>query len=334
MRPSGRLFETVARWPRALQSEKPSPTMNSPDETQSIKAGAIYTTLAMAGAASLGALVKWASHGFSSEFLTSLRFFSGFLIFLAIYAFGRRVSLKTDSMRLQFGMALTWVLSILVFYISIRFIPLMDATLLLNTAAIFGPILARVFDGKREPLMVWVGTAIGFAGIVIVLRPGPQLFENPMSLIGVLAGFFAGLRLLLNSKLKHEPAQRTTFYSLLFGCAICLVLLVSVGLPIRVPQWETMLFTPTGAISRTFVDSSMITALVIFGVLSMLLPWLTALGLNYASVGQIAPFRYTAVIFAGLLDWAIWGVLPGWPSYVGFALVMGGAMIILRSKRS
>ena len=106
--------------------------------------------------------------------------------------------------------------------------------------------------------MVWVGTAIGFAGIVIVLRPGPQLFENPMSLIGVLAGFFAGLRLLLNSKLKHEPAQRTTFYSLLFGCAICLVLLVSVGLPIRVPQWETMLFTPTEAISRTFVDSSMI----------------------------------------------------------------------------
>ena len=54
------------------------------------------------------------------------------------------------------------------------------------------------------------------------------------------------------------------------------------------------------AISRTFVDSSLTTALVIFGVLSMLLPWLTALGLNYASVGQIAPFRYTAVIFAGL----------------------------------
>ncbi|MDG2030435.1 MAG: hypothetical protein P8J45_05460, partial [Phycisphaerales bacterium] len=60
--------------------------MSSQNLPQSIKAGAIYTILTMAGAATLGALVKWASGGFSSEFLTSVRFFSGFMIMILIYA--------------------------------------------------------------------------------------------------------------------------------------------------------------------------------------------------------------------------------------------------------
>ncbi len=306
--------------------------MSSQNLHHSIKAGATYTILTMLGAASLGALVKWASGGFSSEFLTSVRFFAGFAIMILIWGLGRRGSLKTNSIGIQFGVALSWVLGILIYYVSIRFIPLMDATLLLNTAAIFGPILAKFFDGKREPKLVWLGTAVGFAGIVVVLRPGPVLFENPMSLIGIMAGFFAGLRLLFNSKLKEDSAQCTTFYSLLMGSAICLVILLSVGVPIRAPQWETMMFSPRETMSPLFVDSSLIFVVATFGLLSMLMPWLTAKGLSYASVGQIAPFRYTAVIFAGLLDWAIWDVVPSWPSYAGFALVLGGAMLILKGK--
>ncbi len=77
----------------------------------------------------------------------------------------------------------------------------------------------------------------------------------------------------------------------------------------------------------------MILVVIAFGVLSMMQPWLTSSGLSYASVGQVSPFRYTAVIFAGLLDWAFWGVLPTWTTYVGFALVVVGALIIIKSKR-
>ena len=299
----------------------------------SLPLGAFYITLSMLGAAILGGLVKWSSAGFSSEFLTSVRFFSGFLVFLLIFAFSKRTSLKSDSPWTQFGVSASWVLGILIYYVSIRFIPLMDATLLLNTAAIFAPILARVFDGKREPIGVWIGTAIGFAGVVVVLRPGASLIENPMSAIGILAGFFAALRLLLNSKVKHEPAQRTTFYSLLFGCMVCLAILLTAGIPIRVPDWETMLFTPRESTPK-FVDSSLIIVALAFGVISMLLPLLTSAGLRHASVGQVAPFRYTAVIFAAILDLVFWGEVPTWPSYVGFGLVLGGAIIILRGRKT
>ena len=54
-------------------------------------------TLGMLVAALMSAVVKWTSSGFSSEFLTSLRFVFGFVIAVSIYAAGKRVPLRTDS---------------------------------------------------------------------------------------------------------------------------------------------------------------------------------------------------------------------------------------------
>ena len=58
-------------------------------------------TLGMLAVALMGAVVKWASSGFSTELLTSLRFVFGLVIAVAIYALGRRISLKSDSLKIQ-----------------------------------------------------------------------------------------------------------------------------------------------------------------------------------------------------------------------------------------
>jgi drug/metabolite transporter (DMT)-like permease len=305
-----------------------------PEEpSQSVARGGLYMTLGMLAVALMGAVVKWASAGFSTELLTSLRFIFGLVIAVAIFAVGRRVSLKSDSLNIQILIGLSWVLLVGIYYLSIRFIPLMDATLLLNTAAIFAPIFARVIDGKREPRLVWIGIVIGFLGVTVVLRPGPQLFENPISLIGILAGIFAGFRVFLLSKVKHEPSQRTTIYSLAVGSIFCLLVMAAVGFPIQVPQWEVMLFTPRQIFVPFFVDSSLVLAVIVLGGFSVLVNMFMAKSLRFATVGQISPFRYTAVAFAGFLDWSIWGVEPTWPSYVGFSLVLVGVMVIIRGSR-
>jgi drug/metabolite transporter (DMT)-like permease len=307
--------------------------MKPEEPSQSVLRGGYYMTLGMLVAALMSAVVKWTSSGFSSEFLTSLRFVFGFVIAVSIYAAGKRVPLRTDSPGTQILIGLAWVLAVGIFYVSIRFIPLMDATLLLNTAAIFAPIISRVWDGRREPRMVWVGITIGFLGVTVVLRPGVQLLENPISLIGVLAGFLAGLRVFLLSKVRHEPAQRTALYSLLVGSVFSLLVMIAVGFPIRAPGWETMLFSPRESLAPYFVDSSLVFAFIALGVFSVLVNYFMAKGLRFGTVGQISPFRYTAVVFAGVLDWSIWGIEPTWPSYVGFLLVLVGVMFILRGNR-
>lgn len=58
--------------------------------------------------------------------------------------------------------------------------------------------------------------------------------------------------------------------------------------------------------------------LAVFSAISILLPWLLSLGLDYGSVEKMAPFRYTAVISAGFPDWTLWDVSPTWPMVFSF----------------
>ena len=300
----------------------------------SIVLGAIYTTLAMTAVVLMAAIVKWASHGFSSEFLMLVRWGTGLAAFLAFYLLTRRVSLRTSRWLVQSGVAICWTVAIFLYYLSVRYIPLMDATLLLNTAALFAPLMAWIFTGQREPSLVWVGLAIGFIGVLIVLRPGPEMFQ-PMALVALASGLLMAMRIFLISQLGDEPKQRTTFYSLAVGLGVILLLLAGTGFPVARPGWEGMLFTPSEMAQPLLVDTALIAAVVILGVMSLLQPLLTALSLDYASVGQIGPFRYTAVVIAAVIDWLVWNQLPTWTGIGGLLLIgFGGIVVVLASRRT
>ena len=57
--------------------------------------------------------------------------------------------------------------------------------------------------------MVWISLLIGLAGIVMIIKPGPQMFHNPASLIALLAGFFSALALVATNKLAETEAAGT-----------------------------------------------------------------------------------------------------------------------------
>ncbi len=313
---------------RQPHAESPFKSMRQ----QSIVLGAVYTIGAMTAVAVMAAVVKWASHGFSSEFLMAVRWAAGLAVFFAFYAIFSRVSLRSARWPAQAGVAVSWTAAIFLYYVSVRYVPLMDATLLLNTSALFGPLLAVVFDHKREPWRVWGGSAIGFLGVLIVLRPGADVFQ-PMSLVALVAGLLMALRIYLNSRLADEPKQRTTFYSLAVGLAVCLLLMAATGFHVARPAWQGMLFTPAQVARPLFVDSALLGGVAALGALSLLQPLLVAWSLQYASVGQVAPFRYTAVIVAAAIDWLVWDQVPTWFAVGGMVLIGMGGMLILASPR-
>lgn len=299
----------------------------------SIVLGATYTTLAMMMVVLMASIVKWASHGFSSEFLMLVRWGTGLAVFVVFYLMTRRVSLRTSRWLVQSGVAICWTAAVFLYYLSVRYIPLMDATLLLNTAALFAPLLAWIFTGQRESPLVWTGLAIGFIGVLIVLRPGPEMFQ-PIALVALASGLLMAMRIFLLSQLGDEPKQRTTFYSLAVGLGVILLLLTGTGFPVARPGWEGMLFTPSEMLQPMLVDTALITAVVMLGVLSLLQPLLTAWSLDYASVGQIGPFRYTAVVFAAVIDWLVWNQLPTWTGISGLLLIgFGGMLVVVASRK-
>ena len=121
-----------------------------------------------------------------------------------------------------------------------------------------------------------------------------------MAVFALLSGFLLAVRVYLNSQISGEPTQRTTFYSLAVGLVLCLILLVAQGSHVAPPDWQAMMFTPREIVKPMFVDSALLVAVVAMGLLSMLQPLLVAWSVLYASVGEIAPFRYSAVVIAAL----------------------------------
>jgi drug/metabolite transporter (DMT)-like permease len=142
------------------------------------------------------------------------------------------------------------------------------------------------------------------------------------------------VRVYLNSQLGGDSKECTTFYSLAAGLVVCLILFAIQSFPIAPPDWQQMMFTPREVAEPLFVNMALTLAVVSIGLLSMAQPLLVAWSLQYASVGEVAPFRYTAVVVAAVIDWLVWNQLPSWMSLLGFVLIAIGATAILTTRHT
>jgi drug/metabolite transporter (DMT)-like permease len=300
-------------------------------EPSRVELGGLFSALAGVSVAAAAAIVKWGSYAFSTEFLLVVRFAAGLAAILAAILIQRRaIPYRTSHSGLLSLIAFLWVGAVYCCYFALRFIPLVDAILLINTGPLFAPLISRLFLKKPESLAVWLGIGLGFVGVVIVLRPGAGIIDVH-ALIGLMAGLLLAVRLVVTSFITgKEPREVITFYSLGVGTLICLGILAVTGC--HLANWERLLFPPQDWLRPWIIYPSVLLALVALGILSMLNPWFTATAYEYGSVGQTGPFRYAGVIFAALADWLCWGVVPDWYSILGFICITAGGIWVIRHE--
>jgi drug/metabolite transporter (DMT)-like permease len=258
----------------------------------------------------------------------TVRFGTGLLAFMAVILIRRQpLPYRASCCLVCTLIAATWVGALFCLYFAVRFIPLTDAVLLINTAPLFAPLLNRLFLKKTESYSVWLGICIGFVGVVIVLRPGADILQA-YALIGLMSGLLIAVRLVLNSFITGQESKEViSFYSLGVGWLICLGVLAVVGF--HVANWEQHLFPPRDWLHPWIIFPSVLLAVVALGAFSMLQPWFTAAVYEHASVGEAGPFRYIAVILAAFLDWLCWGQVPDLPSVLGFLFITAGGVWVI-----
>jgi drug/metabolite transporter (DMT)-like permease len=297
-----------------------------------IAIGGAYSALAGIVAAAMAAMIKWGSHAFSTEFLLAVRYGMGFLAFWVICLVRQVQPYRTSHFWSLGLMTATWVGAIFCCYFSVRFIRLTDAMLLLYTSPLFAPLLNWLFYGQKESRSVWLGLIVGFVGVAIILRPGAGII-NFYALIGLMSGFLLAVRLVINSAITGKESKEViSFYSLGLGFLICLIILLLTGF--HLANWERHLFPPRDWLHPWIIFPTVLLAVILLGILSVLQPWFTAAAFDYASVGQTSPFRYFGVVFAGVVDWLGWGIVPDLSSGVGFLFIIAGVVwVIIKGGR-
>lgn len=277
------------------------------DQKESVFVGSFFIFLAAIAYASMGALVKFGKK-IPDEQLVFMRNFIC-LICLAPWLLIPPKSIKTQEIKTHTIRAIAGLLNMYCFFISIRYIILTDAMLLNNTMPLFLPLIQLVWHKEKFPLKLIPGLAIGFLGVLLILRPGAGIF-NFASLLALASGFFMSISMAgIRELTKSEPIYKIMFYYFALSSLISAIPLVWSWKNPSLIAWTILLGVGVFAASYQF--------------------FLTK-GYTYALASRISPVIYFAVIFSAILDWAFWGVVPFLSSFIGIVFVVIGAIVCMR----
>jgi drug/metabolite transporter (DMT)-like permease len=270
-------------------------------------------TLAFFCAAVMSTLSK-AATGVPPIVTLFLQYSISLLVFLPPTARAGRAGLKTEHFRLQLFRSVAGSSCQLLFFMAVRSTPLLDSVLLSNSAPLFIPLVVYVWFGKTVRPLVWVSLMIGLAGIVLIIKPGPQMFENPASLLALTAGLFSALALVATNKLTDtEPPIRILFYNFGLSTLLLAPLCIWAWKPLTEKQWFLLL-----GVGGSYAATQ----------------YLIILAYRYASASELSPFNYTVVIFSGLLGWWFFGNVPDILAIVGTVLICAGGILSIVAGHS
>jgi len=257
----------------------------------------------------MGLLAKLASKTLPHTMVVFLRSALGLLVLLPWVLQKGPHALRTRHfgghvLRGVFGMAAMYC-----FFYCIAHLALAEALLLNYSLPLFLPIVERAWLGIRISRAVLPPLLLGFAGLLLILKPGTGIFE-PVALVGVGAAVFAATAQVGIRKLtRSESVTSIVFYFALISS------LLSLGPALW--QWHSPAL-------------ELWPALLGVGVLATLGQLLMTNAYHHAPAAEVGPFIYTSVVFAGVLDWLFFSHLPDLYASSGALLVIVAGVVALR----
>jgi drug/metabolite transporter (DMT)-like permease len=275
------------------------------ESASSVALGALLIVIAFACVAVMSAFGKAAKEVPTSVLVLFQNFIS--LLLFTPWVLGKGVSqVRTSRSSLHILRAAAGLLSQVLMFVAVKRMPLVNAVLLSNSAPLFIPLVTWVWLKERIGGTVWMSLLIGFAGVILILKPGLALLSDPIALIAISAAVFSALALVAVNRLSStESPQRILFYYFLYSSIVAALFAV---LTWRTPSAREWLFL--GGIGL------MMGASQLFIILAY----------KRATAGRIAAFNYTVVIFSGLIGWVVWGNTPDLLSLAGVLLVTAGGV--------
>lgn len=175
----------------------------------------------------MGGLVKKASQEFGFGFYELVFWRTIFAVLvLGALALARRERFATPHWGAHLSRGVAGTLGVLLFFYGITHLPLATAVTLNYTSALFLALLSWLFLKEKIAPQMWLVLLLGFAGIVVLLRPTFAAGQEWAGLVGLAAGLCAGWAYLQVRELSQlgEPGWRVVFYFSVVATAISAVL--------------------------------------------------------------------------------------------------------------
>ncbi|MBN8997986.1 MAG: DMT family transporter [Rhizobiales bacterium] len=194
------------------------------------------------------------------------------------------------------------VAATILYLIALFNMPIADISATYQIVPLMTTAAAAIFLGERVGWRRWIAIAVGFVGVVIIMRPGGSGFDA-FFIVAFGSMAFITLRDLVTRRLAPEVPT----LDVVTGAAIG-VWLLGLGLSLR----ET--WVPPTAHEWTLLTAAAVLLLAGHGFM--------VLAMRHGAVAVVAPFRYAVVVYAILIGYFVWGDIPDAYMLVGTAIVV------------
>ena len=198
------------------------------------------------------------------------------------------------------------------FYLATRFMPLADVMTFYMASPLIVTALSAPVLGEKVERFRWAAVAIGFVGVVIALRPSPQVFSWA-SLLALFGASMFALGQTLTRRLRDAHWLQLTVWQFAGGGLI--------GGAAAPFAWTRPGLFDLGLMA-------------LIGIVSMVCFVLITRALSLARAAVLAPLQYSAILWAALMGFVVWGTKPGLPIIVGNAVIIGGGLYLLWMGRA
>jgi drug/metabolite transporter (DMT)-like permease len=234
------------------------------------------------------------------------------LLLPAILRRGPARALRSVRPGLQVLRGLGMMASALLFTMGLHFLPVAEASATNFVAPLFITALSIPLLGEVVGWRRWTAALVGFAGVLMVVRPGTSAFD-PASIFPLIAALFWAFAAISTRKMSGVDRPITTLaYSAFIG-----FLVLSLLLPFNwvLPSWRELALGAG------------------LGLLSTAGHGLIVLAFRHAAASILAPFSYVQLVGSGALAFLVFGAIPDTWTFVGSGIIVASGLYTAHRER-
>jgi drug/metabolite transporter (DMT)-like permease len=241
------------------------------------------------------AQILWVRYAFFAAFATALSLRSG----------GPLAGLRSQRPALNVLRAVILLAEIGCFVVAFRYLPLAETHSIAAVYPLIITALSAVVLGEFVGPRRWAAVAVGFVGVVVILRPGLGVF-NPAALIPLAgAALFAVYQIMTKVVARRDSMVTILLYTGWIGFALTSL---------------------TGPFYWTPPDVKGWILLPIAGFMGVVGHLLLIKALELAPASVLQPFNYTLLVWATAVGFLVFGDLPDTVTVLGAGIVVASGL--------
>lgn len=192
-------------------------------------------------------------------------------------------------------------------------LPLATATAINLASPLFITLLAVLWLGERVGADRWLATILGFVGVLLIIQPSADGF-NGYALVCLAATVLHAIRDTMTRRIRP-------------GIPAVLIMLANATAVMAIAGLWSLF---EGWVELSAWQGAAICAAALFVAVGY---YLLIQSTRTGELSVVAPFRYTALLWALILGYLVWGSLPDALAWVGIGLLVAAGLYLFSAER-